>query len=132
MLNLKTGEVIFGGVGTGILSMILMVVLALVAAAANLIVSSATFVVNFRVHSYWNPPGAPVANLGNPGPHGLSEILYANASAVGTNGSAMAGLNAHTPCYKPAGTGNVDRTLSGDCSGVGFGRESGPQTAACR
>jgi K+-transporting ATPase ATPase A chain len=77
-----------------------MVMLALVvAAAANLIVSCATFLVHFAPRSYWNPPGAPVANLGNGGPHGLSEILYANASAVGTNGSAMAGLNANTPWF---------------------------------
>ena len=130
MLNLKTGEVIFGGTGSGILSMILMVLLAVfiaglmvgrspeylgkriaakdiqmvmlalvVAAAANLLISCATFLVHFPAHSYWNPPGSPLANLGNAGPHGLSEILYANASAVGTNGSALAGLNASTPWF---------------------------------
>ena len=130
MLNLKTGEVIFGGTGSGILSMILMALVAVfiaglmvgrspeylgkrieakdikmvmlalvVAAAANLLLSCATFLVHFRGHGYWNPPGAPVANLGNAGPHGLSEILYANASAVGTNGSAFAGLNVNTPWF---------------------------------
>ena len=130
MLNMKTGEVIFGGTGSGIFSMLLMVLLAVfiaglmvgrspeylgkrieakdikmvmlalvVAAAANLLISCATFLVHFPAHSYWNPPGDPVANLGNAGPHGLSEILYANASAVGTNGSAMAGLNANTPFF---------------------------------
>jgi len=130
MLNLKTGEVIFGGAGSGILSMILMVLVAVfiaglmvgrspeylgkrieakdvqmvmlalvVASAANLLVSCATFLVHFRTGGYWNPPGAPVANLGNAGPHGLSEILYANASAVGTNGSAFNGLNANTPWF---------------------------------
>ena len=46
-----------------------------------------------------NPLGRPTANLGNPGSHGLSEILYANASAVVTNGSAFAGLNANTPWF---------------------------------
>jgi len=130
MLNLKTGEVIFGGTGSGILSMILMVLIAVfiaglmvgrspeylgkrieakdikmvmlalvVASAANLLISCATFLVHFRAGGYWNPPGAPVANLGNAGPHGLSEILYANASAVGTNGSAFNGLNANTPWF---------------------------------
>ena len=130
LLNLKTGEVIFGGTGSGILSMLLTVLLAVfiaglmvgrspeylgkrieakdikmvmlalvVAAAANLVISCATFLVHFPAHSYWNPPGALVANLGNAGPHGLSEILYANSSAVGTNGSAMAGLNANTPFF---------------------------------
>jgi K+-transporting ATPase ATPase A chain len=130
MLNLKTGEVIFGGTGSGILSMILMVLVAVfiaglmvgrspeylgkrieakdikmvmlalvVPAAANLLISCATFIVRFPAHGYWNPPGALLANLGNAGPHGLSEILYANASAIGTNGSAFAGLNANTPWF---------------------------------
>jgi K+-transporting ATPase ATPase A chain len=38
----------------------------------------------------------------NPGPHGLSEILYAFSSAAGNNGSAFAGLNANTPFYNLA------------------------------
>ena len=43
------------------------------------------------------PPG--LAGLGNPGPHGFSEILYAYTSAALTNGSAFAGLSANTPFY---------------------------------
>ena len=50
-------------------------------------------------HSYWNPPGAAVANTNNSGPHGFSEILYAYSSSTGNNGSAFAGLNANTPWY---------------------------------
>jgi K+-transporting ATPase ATPase A chain len=119
LFNLKTGEVIFGGTGSGLISMILtclvtifiaglmvgrtpeylgrkieakemkLVMISLVAtAAAILIFSAATIVARF-----------PLASLGNRGPHGLSEILYANASAVGTNGGAMAGLNANTPWF---------------------------------
>jgi K+-transporting ATPase ATPase A chain len=42
-------------------------------------------------------------DLDGPGPHGLSEILYAFASAAGNNGSAFAGLNANTPFYNTAG-----------------------------
>jgi K+-transporting ATPase ATPase A chain len=130
MLNLKTGEVIFGGTGTGLVSMLLMVLLTVfiaglmvgrtpeylgkriearemkmvmlsfVATAAAIVVfSSMTFAVRFPAGGYWNPPGPLTANLGNRGPHGLSEILYANASAVGTNGSAFAGLNANTPWF---------------------------------
>ncbi len=77
-----------------------MVMLALVVTAAiNLLVSCATFLVHFKPHSYWNPPGALVANLGNAGPHGLSEVLYNNASAAGTNGSAFGGMNANTPWF---------------------------------
>jgi K+-transporting ATPase ATPase A chain len=40
-----------------------------------------------------------LAGLGNAGPHGFSEILYAYTSAAATNGSAFAGLNANTPFY---------------------------------
>src|SRR5262245_23273149 len=40
-----------------------------------------------------------VSSLGNPGPHGLTEILYAFTSAAGNNGSAFAGLNANPPWY---------------------------------
>jgi potassium-transporting ATPase potassium-binding subunit len=42
---------------------------------------------------------AGIAGLGNAGPHGFSEILYAYTSAAATNGSAFAGLNANTPFY---------------------------------
>jgi K+-transporting ATPase ATPase A chain len=120
MFNLKSGEVIFGGTGSGIMSMILivmvtifiaglmvgrspeylgkkiegkeikMVMLAFVlTAAATLLFSSLPFLEG----------AALTSNLGNPGPHGLSEILYAYGSAVATNGSAMAGLNANTPWF---------------------------------
>jgi K+-transporting ATPase ATPase A chain len=118
MFNLKSGEVIFGGTGSGLVSMILqalvtvfiaglmvgrtpeylgksigsrevkMVMLSFVATgAATLVFSAATLLV--PLPSY----------LGNHGPHGLSELLYANASAVATNGSAFAGLNATTPWF---------------------------------
>jgi len=130
MLNLKSGEVIFGGTGTGLVSMLLMVLvtvfiaglmvgrtpeylgkrieatemkmvmLSCVATAAAIVVfSSMAFAVGFPAGGYWNAPGALTANLTNRGPHGLSEILYANASAVATNGSAFAGLNANTPWF---------------------------------
>jgi K+-transporting ATPase ATPase A chain len=119
LFNLKTGEVIFGGPGSGLISMMLtclitifiaglmvgrtpeylgkkieakemkLVMISLVVTgAAILIFSAATVLARF-----------PLSALGNHGPHGLSEILYANASAVGTNGGAFAGLNANTPWY---------------------------------
>jgi K+-transporting ATPase ATPase A chain len=40
-----------------------------------------------------------LSSLGNQGPHGLTEILYAYTSSTGNNGSAFAGLNANTPWY---------------------------------
>jgi len=49
--------------------------------------------------SAWNTPGATSNNVNNPGPHGLSEILYAYTSGTGNNGSAFAGITANTPFY---------------------------------
>jgi len=43
-----------------------------------------------------------LAGITNPGPHGLSQILYAFSSAAGNNGSAFAGLNANTRWYNTA------------------------------
>jgi K+-transporting ATPase ATPase A chain len=43
--------------------------------------------------------GPGLASLGNPGPHGFSEVLYAYTSATGNNGSAFGGLNANTQWY---------------------------------
>jgi len=130
IFNLTSGEVIFGGVGTGIVSMIFitivtifiagllvgrtpdylgkkieakemkMVMLSFVATgAAILVFAGATFLIEFPRSSYWNPAGALTENLTNRGAHGLSEVLYANASAVATNGSAFAGLNANSPWF---------------------------------
>jgi potassium-transporting ATPase potassium-binding subunit len=113
LFNLTTGEVIFGGVGTGIVSMLFialvtifisgllvgrtpeylgkkidaremkMVMLSFVATrAAVLLFAGAEFLVTLPKGNYWDPAGAIAANLGNRGPHGLSEILYANLNAV--------------------------------------------------
>jgi len=130
MFNMKSGEVIFGGAGTGLVSMLMLVLVAVFVAglmvgrtpeylgkkiegkemkmvmlssvgtaAAMLVFSAASLAVQFSPGGQWNPPGPPTANLSNPGPHGMSEILYANASAVATNGSSFAGLNANTPWF---------------------------------
>jgi potassium-transporting ATPase potassium-binding subunit len=71
----------------------------LVLAASILVFAAASSVTAFAKNSYMNPPGPATANLGNPGPHGLSEILYAYTSATGNNGSAFAGLSPNTPWY---------------------------------
>ena len=130
MFNIKTGEVIFGGPGSGLYGMLLitlvavfmgglmvgrtpeylgkkimaremkMVMLSMIACSACiLLLAAASTMIGFRPASYWNPPGAPTANLANPGPHGFSEILYAYGSATGNNGSSFAGLNTDTPWY---------------------------------
>ena len=130
LFNMKSGEVVLGGTGSGLVSILLlvlvtvfigglmvgrtpeylgkkiegkemkMVMLSFVAtSAAMLVFSAASVLVHFAPSSTWNPPGSPTANLTNSGPHGLSEIFYANASAAATNGSAIAGLNANTPWF---------------------------------
>lgn len=71
----------------------------LVLAGSILLFAGGSAVAHFAKGSWINPPGPTVANLGNGGPHGLTEILYAYASGTGNNGSAFAGLNANTPWY---------------------------------
>jgi K+-transporting ATPase ATPase A chain len=56
-------------------------------------------VAHFPKNSYINPPGSTTANLGNNGPHGLSEVLYAYTSGTGNNGSAFGGISANTPFF---------------------------------
>jgi potassium-transporting ATPase potassium-binding subunit len=81
-----------------------MAMLAVIATAASVLCFAAlSAVAHFAVKGYWNPPGPAIANLGNSGPHGLSEILYAYASQTGNNGSAFAGLNGNTPWYNLTG-----------------------------
>jgi K+-transporting ATPase ATPase A chain len=77
-----------------------MAMLAVIATAFSILVFSAlSAVISFPVKGYWNPPGPAIANLGNSGPHGFSEILYAYVSGTGNNGSAFGGINANTPWY---------------------------------
>jgi len=119
MLNMQLGEVVFGGVGSGLYGMLVFVILAVfiaglmvgrtpeylgkkiesadvklcvfyVLVSAILILAPAAWAAVSR----WG-----LASLGNHGPHGLSEILYAFSSATGNNGSAFAGLSANTPAY---------------------------------
>ncbi len=77
-----------------------MVMLAvLILAASILLFAGASSVASVEKGGWMNPPGPATANLGNGGPHGLSEILYAYSSGTGNNGSAFAGINANTPWY---------------------------------
>jgi len=113
------GEIIFGGVGAGMYSMLLFVLLTVFLAGLmvgrtpeylgkkieakeiqmtilGIFAPSAVILVGAGVAALL-PTG--LSSLANRGPHGLSEILYAFASAAGNNGSAFAGLNANTPFY---------------------------------
>jgi K+-transporting ATPase ATPase A chain len=130
LINIELGEVIFGGVGSGLYGILLFAILAVFIAGlmvgrtpeylgkkieqkevkmmmltvmvlAFTILGFAAFgaVIHFAKDSYINPPGAATANLGNNGPHGLTELLYTYTSSVGNNGSAMGGINANTPFF---------------------------------
>ena len=116
MINMKLGEVIFGGVGAGLYGMLVFVIVAVfiaglmvgrtpeylgkkieareikLAVLALLVVPVG--VLGFGAVSLTLPAGA--ASISQPGPHGLSELLYAYASAVGNNGSAFAGFDGST------------------------------------
>ena len=77
-----------------------MAMLAIIVTSASILVFSAiSSQINFPAKSYWNPPGAAIANMNNNGPRGLSEILYAYTSSTGNNGSSFGGINANTPWY---------------------------------
>ena len=130
LINMELGEVVFGGVGSGLYGVLLFAILAvfiaglmvgrtpeylgkkieqkevkmvmlaaLVLAFTILGFSAVGAVIHFPHNSWVNSPGAATANLGNNGPHGLTEMLYAYTSAVGNNGSAFAGINANTPYF---------------------------------
>ena len=71
----------------------------IVTAFSILVFTAVSAVVPLAKGGYWNPPGPPIANFNNSGPHGLSEVLYAFSSASENNGSAFAGINPTTPWY---------------------------------
>ena len=119
MVNIQLGEVIFGGVGAGLYGMLIFALLAVFIAGlmvgrtpeylgkkieAKEMTLSMLYVLIFPLLilglSAWaavTPAG--LSALGNTGPHGLSEILYAFTSAAGNNGSAFAGLGTNTPFW---------------------------------
>jgi K+-transporting ATPase ATPase A chain len=119
MINLMVGEIIFGGVGSGMYGMVIFIILTVFIAGlmvgrspeylgkkieafevqmAILAVLAPNFVI--LIFSAWASVSNPgLSGLNNPGPHGLSEILYAYSSAAGNNGSAFAGLNSNSVFY---------------------------------
>ncbi|MGC1783673.1 MAG: potassium-transporting ATPase subunit KdpA [Acidobacteriaceae bacterium] len=120
LVNIMLGEVIFGGVGAGMYGILIFVVLAVF--IAGLMVGRTPEYLGKKIESYDVQmamlyilifpllilgftgiavlmPNIGLASLGNAGPHGLSEILYAYSSTTGNNGSAFAGLNASTHWY---------------------------------
>ncbi len=114
LFNMMTGEVIFGGVGAGLYSLLLFVILAVF--IAGLMVGRTPEYLGKKIEAYdvklvmvilmilaatllgftaWSSVTTwGAAGLNNAGPHGFSELLYAYTSAVANNGSAFAGLTA--------------------------------------
>ncbi|VWX61398.1 potassium translocating ATPase, subunit A [Burkholderiales bacterium 8X] len=119
MVLMQLGEVVFGGVGTGLYGMLVFAILAVFIAGLMigrtpeylgkkievhemkltsiailvtpiLVLAGTALAVSF---------GAGRAGIANPGAHGFSEVLYALTSAGNNNGSAFAGLSANTPFY---------------------------------
>jgi K+-transporting ATPase ATPase A chain len=116
LINIMLGEIVFGGVGSGLYGMIVFVILSVFIAglmvgrtpeylgkkiesfdvkmAVLSILVSSFAILLFTAISIVTKAG--LAGISNPGPHGLSQILYAYTSATGNNGSAFGGINANT------------------------------------
>jgi len=119
MLFIQLGEVIFGGVGSGLYGMLVFALLAVF--VAGLMIGRTPEYVGKKIESFemkmvsivvlLTPllvlvgtsiavlADAGKAGISNPGAHGFSEILYAFSSAANNNGSAFAGLSVNTPFY---------------------------------
>ena len=119
LINIMLGEVVFGGVGAGLYGIFVFVVLAVFIAGlmvgrtpeylgkkiesydvkmAMLAILVLTFtILIFSAVSVVKPYGT--AGITNPGPHGLSQVLYAYVSSTGNNGSAFGGISANTMWY---------------------------------
>jgi K+-transporting ATPase ATPase A chain len=119
MVLMQLGEVIFGGVGSGLYGMLVFAILAVF--IAGLMIGRTPEYLGKKIGAYEMKmaslvilvtpclvltgtaiavvSGAGKAGIANPGAHGFSEILYALSSAANNNGSAFAGLSANTPFY---------------------------------
>jgi K+-transporting ATPase ATPase A chain len=120
LANIMLGEVVFGGVGSGLYGILIFVVQAVF--IAGLMVGRTPEYLGKKIEAYDVKmtmlyvlifpliilsltavflllPTVGLSSLNNQGPHGLTEILYAFTSGAGNNGSAFAGLNANTWWY---------------------------------
>jgi K+-transporting ATPase ATPase A chain len=123
LTNIALGEIVFGGVGSGFYGLIVFAILSVFIAglmvgrtpeylgkkieqydikmAALAILILPLSILLFTALAIAVPAG--VSRIANPGPHGLSEILYLYTSSTGNNGSAFAGLGSNTPFYNWTG-----------------------------
>jgi potassium-transporting ATPase potassium-binding subunit len=122
LFQMQLGEVVFGGVGTGLYSMLIFAIVGVFIAglmigrtpeylgkkieAFEMKMSSIAILVMPFIVLIGTAVAVSVASgragVGNPGAHGFSEILYAFSSAGNNNGSAFAGISANTPFYNVA------------------------------
>ena len=122
MLAIQFGEVIYGGVGSGLYGMLMFAIIAVF--VAGLMVGRTPEYLGKKIEAYEMKMSSLVilitpalvligtavgvvasagkAGMANPGAHGFSEVLYAFSSASNNNGSAFAGLSANTPFYNTA------------------------------
>jgi K+-transporting ATPase ATPase A chain len=119
LINIMLGEVVFGGVGAGLYGMLVFVILAVFIAGLMvgrtpeylgkkieafdvkmavlaILITSLTILI-FSAIAVVSKFGT--SSISNPGPHGLTQILYAYTSSVGNNGSAFGGLTTNTLWY---------------------------------
>jgi K+-transporting ATPase ATPase A chain len=116
---MQLGEVVFGGVGTGLYSMLIFAIVGVF--IAGLMIGRTPEYLGKKIEAFEMKMSsiailvmpllvlvgtavavettAGTAGVANPGAHGFSEILYAFSSAANNNGSAFAGLSANTPFY---------------------------------
>jgi len=120
LINIMLGEVVFGGVGSGLYGMIVFVILSVF--IAGLMVGRTPEYLGKKIEAYdvkmamlsvlifplviltftaisVIAKSFGIPSISNPGPHGLSQILYAYTSATGNNGSAFGGFNGNTLWY---------------------------------
>ncbi len=123
LANIMLSETVFGGVGAGLYGILIYVVLAVF--IAGLMVGRTPEYLGKKIEAYdvkmamlvtlvfpvvilvlaaiSSVQGFGTSSISNPGPHGLTQILYAFTSMAGNNGSAFAGLNGNTLWYNSAG-----------------------------
>ena len=123
LVNIMIGEIIFGGVGAGLYGIVVFIILSVF--IAGLMVGRTPEYLGKKIEAFdvkmamltvlifclivlcltaiavVSPFGT--SSISNPGPHGLSQILYAYTSQAGNNGSAFAGLNGNTRWYNVSG-----------------------------
>ena len=122
LLDMMLGEVVFGGVGSGLYSMLIFAIIGVF--IAGLMIGRTPEYLGKKIEAFEMKMSAIAilvmpfivltgtaiavsvaagrAGVANPGPHGFSEILYAFTSAGNNNGSAFAGISADTPFYNIA------------------------------